>query len=187
MATAEEKLRVMHAAGVIEPSDSPWLFPVVLVRKKEDSWRFCVDYWCLNSVTRKDSHPLPRIGEALDYVAGSQWFSSLNRRSGYWQVDLTPGAQVKMVFSIGQGLWQLWCVLFGLCNTLSILKCLMKKVLVDIPYSQCVIYLDDLLVHSGTFNGALANLCEVFSAIQRVNPTPKSATCFGVRLCFWDI
>ncbi|KAJ8364905.1 hypothetical protein SKAU_G00137360 [Synaphobranchus kaupii] len=82
---AEEKVKEMAAAGVIEPSDSPWAAPVVLVQKKSGEWRFCVDYRRLNSATTKDSYPLPRIDEALDHISGSSWFSSLDLRSGYWQ------------------------------------------------------------------------------------------------------
>ncbi|KAJ8359452.1 hypothetical protein SKAU_G00159770 [Synaphobranchus kaupii] len=82
---AEEKVKEMAAAGVIEPSDSPWAAPAVLVQKNSGEWRFCVDYRRLNSSTTKDSYPLPRIDEALDHISGSSWFSSLDLRSGYWQ------------------------------------------------------------------------------------------------------
>lgn len=71
-AAAAEKLDEMRTAGVIEPSASLWSSPVVLVKKKDDSWRFCVDYRRLNEVTRKDSYPLPCIDEALDYGGGSR-------------------------------------------------------------------------------------------------------------------
>ncbi|KAJ8340597.1 hypothetical protein SKAU_G00352300 [Synaphobranchus kaupii] len=80
---AEEKVKEMAAAGVMEPSDSPWAAPAVLVQKKSGEWRFCVDYRRLNSATTKDSYSLPRIDEALDHISGSSWFSSLDLRSGY--------------------------------------------------------------------------------------------------------
>ncbi|KAJ8351913.1 hypothetical protein SKAU_G00233890 [Synaphobranchus kaupii] len=92
---AEEKVKEMATAGVIEPSDSPWAAPAVLVQKKSGEWRFCVDYRCLNSATTKDSYPLPRIDEALDHISRSSWFSSLDLRSGYWQVRLAPEAKPK--------------------------------------------------------------------------------------------
>ena len=98
---AEDKVREMAAGGVIEPSSSPWAAPAVLVKKKDGSWRFCVDYRRLNEVTRKDSYPLPWIDDALDYIGGSSWFSSLDLRSGYWQVELAPEARPKTAFTIG--------------------------------------------------------------------------------------
>ena len=111
---AQQKVEEMHQAGIIKPSNSAWATPAVLVCKKDGTWRFCVDYRCLNDVTRKDSYPLPRIDDALDYIAGSSWFSSLNWRSGYWQVELTPESHPKTAFSIGQGLWQFKVMPFGL-------------------------------------------------------------------------
>lgn len=75
-------------ADVIEESYSPWAAPVVLVREKNGIWRFCLDYRKLNMVTIKDSHPLPRVDDALDALSGSAWFSTMDLQHGYWQVEL---------------------------------------------------------------------------------------------------
>ncbi|CAI5678540.1 unnamed protein product [Oreochromis niloticus] len=157
---AEELIKEMAANGVIEPSDSPWAAPVVMVRKKTGGWRPCVDYRRLNAVTRKDSYPLPRIDDALDYIAGSSWFSSLDLRSGYWQVELAAEARPKTAFTIGQGLWQFRVMPFGLCNAPATFERLMERVLKDIPRARCVVYLDDLLTHAKDFEQAVANLRE---------------------------
>jgi hypothetical protein len=88
-AEVKEMLEDMQRHGVIEESDSPWLSPVVLVRKKHGELRFCVDYRKLD-VTKKDCFPLPRINDTLDTLAGAKWFSTLDLKSGYWQVDVHP-------------------------------------------------------------------------------------------------
>ncbi|KAG1941393.1 interleukin-1 receptor accessory protein-like 1-A [Pimephales promelas] len=171
---AEEMIREMAANGIIEPSDSPWAAPMVMVRKKTGAWRPCVDFRRLNAVTRKDSYPLPRIDDALDYVAGSCWFSSLDLRSGYWQVELAAEARPKTAFTIGQGLWQFKVMPFRLCNAPATFERLMERVLKDIPRTRCVVYLDDLLVHARDFDQAVHNLREVLTAIRsaglRLNP-----------------
>ncbi|KAK2893391.1 hypothetical protein Q8A73_015875 [Channa argus] len=168
----------MVANDIIEPSDSPWAAPMVMVRKKTGKWRPCVDYRGLNAITRKDSFPLPRIDDALDYVAGSCWFSSLDLRSGYWQVELAPEARPKTAFTIGQGLWQFKVMPFGLCNAPATFERLMEQVLKDIPRSRCVVYLDDLLVHAKGFEDAISNLAGVFTAIRQAGLWLNPAKCY---------
>jgi len=92
------QVRDLLHRGLIEPAHSAWSSPVVLVRKKDSSWRFCMDYSKLNSVTIQDAYPLPRIDESLDALAGSKYFSTLNLLSGYWQVPLSPDAQENAAF-----------------------------------------------------------------------------------------
>jgi hypothetical protein len=128
-AEVSEMLNDMQCHGVIEESDSPWSSPIVLVRKKNGELHFCVDYRKLNDVTKKDSFPLPRIDDTLDTLAGANWFSTLNLRSGYWQVDVHPDNKEKTPFSTGQGLWQFTVMPFGLCNAPAIFERLMETAL----------------------------------------------------------
>jgi len=165
-AAADKALQEMQRAGIIEPSTSPWASAIVMVPKKQkEAWRFCVDFRPLNKVTKKDSYPLPRIDEALDTVAGSAWYSSLDLRSGYWQVPLSPEARAKTAFITNGGLWQFKVLPFGLCNAPATFERLMDRVLAGIPRQECVVYLDDILVHGDSFQAALEALRRVLERV----------------------
>ncbi|GBN93716.1 Transposon Ty3-I Gag-Pol polyprotein [Araneus ventricosus] len=87
---ADHLVKEMVDNGIIEESSGPWASPIVLVKKKDGSTRFCDDYRKLNEITKKDSYPLPRIDDTVDALNGSQWFTTLDLKSGYWQVEIRP-------------------------------------------------------------------------------------------------
>ncbi|CAI5687756.1 unnamed protein product [Oreochromis niloticus] len=156
----------MMKVGIIEPSDSPWASAVVMVPKKNSPrMHFCMDYRPLNKVTKKDSYPLPRIDESLNLVVGSSWFSTLDLRSGYWQVPLSPESRPKTAFCTNRGLWEFKVLSFGLCNTPATFERLMNSVLAGVPLQRCPVYLDDLLVHGSSFDAALDALRQVLGRV----------------------
>ncbi|XP_061765808.1 uncharacterized protein LOC133558442 [Nerophis ophidion] len=162
----DRQVTALLADGVIEDSCSPWASPVVLVKKKNGEWRFCIDYRRLNSITVKDSHPLPWVDETLDALAGSLWFSTLDFTNGYWQVKVAEGDREKTAFTTGRGLYQWRSMPMGLPNSPATFQRMMELVLRGLPWQVCMVYLDDVLIYSPTFEAHLTSLREIFSRIH---------------------
>jgi transposase InsO family protein len=173
----EKIVQEMLEGNVIEPSTSPWASPVVLVKKKDGSTRFCIDYRKLNSVTIKDAYPLPRIDESLDALSGAQFFSTLDLASGYWQVGMTEEAKLKSAFATPSGLFQFKCMPFGLCNAPSTFERLMEQVLAGLQWQICLIYLDDVIIFSKTCAEHIARLDEILSKLGQAGLKLKPKKC----------
>ena len=157
----------MQQQHVIEPSHSPWASPVVLVKKKDGSLRFCVDYRQLNSITKKDSYPLPRVDDLLDSLSDARWFSMLDLWCGYWQVELNPVDREKTAFSTTHGLYQFRVMPFGLCNAPSTFQRLMELVLAGLRWEICLAYLDDVVVIGRTWDEHLKRLRSVLGRLRK--------------------
>jgi transposase InsO family protein/predicted aspartyl protease len=183
---AERILREMQGEGVVETSNSPWASPVVLVKKKDGSTRFCVDYRKLNDATRKDSYPLPRIDDTLDTLAGSKIFSTLDLKSGYWQVELAPEDKEKTAFTLGSGLWQFTVMPFGLCNAPATFERLMDNILKGLSWKTCLIYLDDIIVVGKSFEDHMINLKNVFQRLREASLklSPKKCCFFRSEVLY---
>uniref|UniRef100_A0A131Z524 Tick transposon n=1 Tax=Rhipicephalus appendiculatus TaxID=34631 RepID=A0A131Z524_RHIAP len=160
-AVIAEQVDEMLAAGIIRPSSSPWAAPVVLVKKKNGSWRFCVDYRQLNKCTTPDSYPLPRIDDAVDTVRHCKFFSSLDLRAGYWQINVAEEDKWKTAFRTPSGLYEFNRMPFGLRTAPSTFQRAMNSVLGPLKNQACVVYLDDILVVGKTEEEHLRNLDEV--------------------------
>ena len=168
----------MESSGIIEPASGPWAAPIVMVKKKDDSWRLCVDYRNLNQATKKDAHPLPRIDDTLDQLSGAHWFSTLDLASGYWQVELNPADKEKTAFSTSFGLFQFNVMPFGLCNAPSTFQRLMEMVLAGLHWSICLVYIDDIIIYGRTCEEHLERLEEVFKRLRQAGLKMKPSKCF---------
>ncbi|GBO02543.1 Retrovirus-related Pol polyprotein from transposon 297 [Araneus ventricosus] len=166
---ADHLVKEMVDNGIIEELSGPWVSPIVLVKKKDGSTRFCVDYRKLKEITKKDSYPLPRIDDTLDALNGSQWFTTLDLKSGYWQIEIRPENREKTAFTTGQGLWQFKVMPFGLCNAPATFERLMETVLRGLSSEACLVYLDDIIIVGRTFEEHLNNLRKVFQRLQKAN------------------
>ena len=141
----EELIKKMLDQGVVKNSNSPWTSLVVLVAKKDGSRRFCVDSRCLNSITRMDTFPLPRVDDSRDLLANTTYFSTLNLASGYWQVGIEPHSHPKTAFCSHSGLYEFTVMPFGLCNAPATFQRLMEAVLGGLAHDKCFVYLDDTI------------------------------------------
>lgn len=127
-----------------------------------------MDYRKLNTVTVKDSYPLPRIDEALDQLSGACFFSTLDLTSGYWQVEFLPDDRPRTAFVTQKGLYEFSVMPFGLVNAPATLQRLMERVISGLQLDTCLVYLDDIIVFSQSFDEHLDKLQSVFSHLRNV-------------------
>ena len=173
-----EHLKLMLDAGVIRPSNSPWCNAVVLVRKKDGSLHFCIDFRKLNSLTVKDSHPLPCICETLESLAGAAHFSTFDMNSGFWQVPMDEESKQYTAFTLGSmGLYGCESMPFGLCNTLPTFQRLMQNCLGELNLTYCLIYLDDVIVFSDTPEEHLWRMRVIFDHLREHGLKLKPSKC----------
>ena len=174
-----EHLKLMHESGVIRESFSPYASPIVLVRKKDGSLRFCIDFRKLNQRTVRDSYALPRIDETLQMLHGAKWFSSLDLKSGYWQLEVDENDKHKTAFILPPpfGLWECNRMPFGLCNAPSTFQRAMEKCLGDLNHTCCVVYLDDIIVFSENIDDHVARLSAVIERLTQHGFKLKASKC----------
>ena len=135
----------MFDAGAIRESQSPFSSNVVLVRKQDKSLRLCIDFRRLNNRTVKDAYSLPRIEETIDTFTGSKYFSTLDLRSGYWQVGVKEADKHKTAFSVEPlGLFE--CNRMALTNVPASFQMLIKRCMGELHLKECIIYLDDIII-----------------------------------------
>ena len=173
-----EHLKLMLDAGVVRPSNSPWCNAVVLVRKKDRSLRFCIEFRRLNTLTIKDSHPLPHICETLESLARVDHYSTFDLNSGFWQVPMDDASKQCTAFTLGSmGLYEWESMPFGLCNGPPTFQRLMQNCLGELNLTYCLIYLDDVIVFSETPEEHLLRMCVVFDRLREHGLKLKPSKC----------
>lgn len=173
----DEQVSQMLDQGLIEPANSAWSSNVVLVKKKDGSPRFCIDYRALNAKTRKDAYPLPLISESLDALAGSRWFSTFDLRAGYHQMSVHPKDRHKTAFVTRRGSYQFRVLPFGLCNSPATFARMMNLAMTGLNYDICLIYLDDIIVFANDLPTHLERLRQLLDRLLKVGLKLKPSKC----------
>lgn len=172
-----EEIEKMLRDQVIRPSKSPHVSEIVLVKKKTGDWRMCIDFRGINKATVPDKYPLPRISDLVHAVKGSKYFAALDLRAGYWQVPMETDSIKYTAFRCFKGLFEFLVMPFGLSNAPATFQRLVDTIFGDLRFSGVLAYLDDILIHSTTFQNTLRLLRTVFIRLRTNGLTvnlPKS-------------
>ena len=173
-----EHIQEMLDGGAIRPSQSPWCNAVVLVRKKDGGLRFCIDFRRLNRRTKKDAYPLPRMQETMESMVGARLFSTMDLKSGFWQVKMAKESQQYTAFTVGSmGVYEFLRMPYGLCNAPATFQRLMQNCLGELNLTYALIYLDDVIVFSSTEEDHIHRLRVVFGRFMEHGLKLKPSKC----------
>ena len=167
--------------GVIRPSSSPWASPLCLVRKKDGSVRPCVDYRRLNKVTKPDAFPVPKVDECIDAISGSKIFSTVDLTCGYFQVPVRSQDIPKTAFVSRHGLYEFTSTPFGMINSGATFQRVMELAMKGLNWQICIIYIDDCIIFSSTFDEHIERLRLVFQRFRQANLKLKAKKCELLR------
>ena len=167
----EKEIQVMLDLEIIEPSKSPYSSPVVLVRKKDGSCRFCIDFRGLNKITVFDAEPIPNVEDLFVRLAHSRFFTKINLAKGYWQILVLPEDRPKTAFATHQGLFQFIPMPFGLVSAPAVFARMMRMLhLADLSAEN---FFDDILVHSASWSDHLHHVRNVLDRLKSYGLTAR--------------
>ena len=173
-----QHIQEMLDGGAIRPSQSPWCNAVVLVRKKDGSLRFCIDFHRLNAWTKKDAYPLPHMQETMESMVGTRHFSCMDLKSGFWQVKMAEESRQYTAFTVGSmGVYEFLHMPYGLCNAPATFQCLMQNCLGELNLMYTLIYLDDVIVYSKTEEEHLVRLRAILERFMEHGLKLKPSKC----------
>eukprot|EP00173_Palmaria_palmata_P000458 Plantae.Rhodophyta-Palmaria_palmata.ctg1209.p1 GENE.Plantae.Rhodophyta-Palmaria_palmata.ctg1209~~Plantae.Rhodophyta-Palmaria_palmata.ctg1209.p1 ORF type:complete len:666 (+),score=133.55 Plantae.Rhodophyta-Palmaria_palmata.ctg1209:1587-3584(+) len=175
------EVKRMLELDVIEPSQAEWASPVVLVPKSDGSTRFCIDYRRLNSLTKRDSYPLPRMDEFIDSLGDASFFTTLDANSGYWQVLMDEASRDKTSFTCHAGFYRFKRLPFGLINAPATFQRALDLILSGVRYEFALVYLDDIIIFSRTFDEHMEHLAHVLGLLKTANISLKLKKCKFAR------
>lgn len=168
----------MLESGVIRESMSPYSSNVVLVRKKDNSLRMCIDFRRLNRITVRDAYPLPRVDETIDCLSGANYFSKIDLHLAYWQCGIKESDKLKTGFSLGSlGFYECNRLVFGLTNAVACFQRLMEKCVGEMHFQEYLIFLDDVMIFSKTIDEHFDRLDAVFSRLKENELKLKGSKC----------
>ena len=165
----EKHVNILLESGIAQPSTSAWASPLLAVQKKDGSWRICVDYRKVNKLIKMDAYPIPLIAEIIDCLGKAKYFSTLDLKSGYYQMELDEGSREISAFVCKMGLFEMCRTPMGLANSVSSFVRLMEEVFRDMLYKDVVIYLDDILIFSRTLQEHIEKVERVLGRLKLVN------------------
>ena len=173
----EFEVKKQLAAGVIEPSNSEWASPVLFAPKKDGRLRFCIDYRRLNTMTVKDSYPLPRMDECIDTLGDARIFTTLDAFNGYWQINVPKEDRGKTAFVCHAGQFQYTRMPFGLTNAPATFQRGLDVVLSRFKWKTCLVYIDDIIIFSKSVEEHIQHVDEILTALGNAGVTLKIKKC----------